>query len=262
MKANNIYKELKAIFVEWPIWFMLGTQDIKLRYRFSSIGPFWITINMAITVYSMSFLYSHLFKVKLEDYLPYLTSGIICWSFLSNLFIEGSNAFIEASNYIKNQEIFVSHFLMRLFLRNIIIFAHNLLVYLPIIFLFNIGISFKIVMIIPGLLLIGLNAVFWGTLLAVITTKYRDFGQIVNNLIQIAFFLTPIMWLPNLLPSEFQWLIHYNPLNQFLNLIRAPLMNTWIDLPNLYMVVLISFLGFILYGIVLRRYKNYIVFWL
>ncbi|PNL60048.1 ABC transporter permease, partial [Legionella anisa] len=94
LKANNIYKELKAIFVEWPIWFMLGTQDIKLRYRFSSIGPFWITINMAITVYSMSFLYSHLFKVKLEDYLPYLTSGIICWSFLSNLFIEGSNAFI------------------------------------------------------------------------------------------------------------------------------------------------------------------------
>ena len=259
---NNIFKEMRAIVAQWPIWFMLGTQDIKLKYRRSSIGPFWITISMAVTIYSMGFLYGHLFKVDLSAYFPYLASGLIGWSFISTLIIEGSNAFIEAENYIRNQETSMSLFMMRLILRNIIIFIHNLLAFIPILFMFHVGISFKVLLLIPGLCIVGLNAIFWGTLLAIIGTRYRDFAQIITSIIQVIFFLTPIMWLPTSLPPRFEWVTQYNPFNQFLNLIRKPMINQVVDLSNLLIVLCVSIVGFLLYFMFMKKYKHRIVFWL
>jgi ABC-type polysaccharide/polyol phosphate export permease len=259
---NTVVKELKAILAQWPIWFMLGTQDIKLRYRRSSIGPLWITISMAVTIYSMGFLYSHLFKVDLKTYFPYLASGIIAWSFISTLITEGSNIFIDSESYIRNQAIAMSLFMMRLVLRNVIIFFHNLLAFLPILFIFPAGFSWKLLLLIPGLLVIGLNAIFWGTLLAIFGTRYRDFSQIITSIIQVIFFLTPIMWLPNSLPARFQWVTQYNPFNQFLNVIRAPLIDQNITTPTVLMVTSVSILGFLLYALFIKKYKQRIVFWL
>jgi ABC-type polysaccharide/polyol phosphate export permease len=262
LNTRNIYEEIKAIFIDWPIWFMLGTQDIKLRYRCSSIGPFWIAINMAVTVCSMGFLYGHLFKINISEYFPFLTTGIIGWSFISTLILEGSNAFIESETYIKNQDTFISLFMMRLFLRNVIIFAHNLLVFIPLIFICNLGFSFKTLLIIPGLFIIGFNAITWGTFLSIITTRYRDFNQITSSIMQIVFFLTPVMWMPNLLPKQYQWLAIYNPFNQFLNLIRDPLLQNQVSSLTLMIVSLVSVLGFLLYAYFLNKYKYRIVFWL
>ena len=263
MHLNNRMKdEVNAIAKHWPIWLMLGSQDIKLRYRRSMIGPFWITISMVVTIYSLGFLYGHLFKVNLENYFPYLASGIIGWSFISVLLLESSNAFIEAENYIKNQDSYMSIFMMRLVLRNTIILMHNMLAFIPIIFIFHTGVSVKMLFLIPGVFLIGINAVCWGTLVGMIGTRYRDFTQIVSSFIQVVFFLTPVMWMPYLLPEKSQWIVAYNPFNQFLNLIRAPLMNEVIGLHNLMAVLFLSIIGFLLYACYLRKYKHCIVFWL
>lgn len=262
MNTKNIQEEIKSIYIDWQIWFMLGMQDIKLKYRCSSIGPFWITINMAVTVCCMGFLYGYLFKINIMEYFPFLTTGIIGWTFISTLVLEGANAFIEAESYIKNQATYASLFLMRLFLRNLIVFAHNLLVFIPIIFICNLGISFRTLMIIPGILIIGLNALTWGTVLSLISTRYRDFKQILTSLLQITFFLTPIMWMPNLLPEKVQWVVIYNPFNQLLNLIRAPLLNNMISSQTLLIMSVFSAVGIFLYVYFLNKFKNRIVFWL
>jgi ABC-type polysaccharide/polyol phosphate export permease len=244
------------------MWVMLGNQDIKLKYRRSTIGPFWITISMAVTIFSMGFLYGHLFKLNLQDYFPYLASGVIGWSFISTLILEGNNVFIEAESYIRNQDSFMSIFMMRLLLKNSVIFLHNMLVFIPIIFIYHTPISFKILLIIPGLAIIGINAICWGTLIAIIGTRYRDFQQIINSLIQVVFFLTPIMWTPNLLPEKYQWIVLYNPFNQLLNLIREPMMNHVIGLNNLVVVLTTTLIGFLLYACFIKKYKYRIVFWL
>ena len=214
MDLQNIREEIKAVFINWPIWLMLGMQDIKLRYRCSVIGPFWITINMAVTACCMGFLYGHLFKLDIVKYFPYLTSGIIGWAFISTLILDSSNAYIDAENYIKNQESFMTLFLMRTLLRNLVIFGHNLLVFIPILFICGIGISFKTLLIIPGLIILGFNALTWGTLLAIISTRYKDVIQIIASLIQVCFFMTPVMWMPMLLPEKYYWAVDYNPFNQ------------------------------------------------
>lgn len=259
---SNLLPEIKAIYQQWVVWFALGSQDIKLRYRRSVLGPLWITISMAITIYSMGFLYGKLFHIELEFYMPYLATGIIGWSFISSLLIESSQAFIESESYIRNQESYVSTFLMRLIVRNVLVFLHNLLVFIPIIIFFKIKVSYQILLIIPHVIVIIINAFFYGTVLAIIATRYRDFSQIISSLMQVIFFLTPVMWMTNALSNNVQWIVKYNPFYHFLNLIRAPLLVSNVAEHGWYMILSVTIFGFLLYGLLVSKYKDRIVFWL
>lgn len=259
---ESIISELKALVKQWSVWFILGNQDIKLRYRRSAIGPLWITLSMAVTVYTMGFLYGHLLKIKLDYYFPYLAAGVIGWSFISSLIIDCSNSFIESENYIKNQETYFMLFVMRLVFRNFIIFLHNLLVYVPIIFMYRAVLSFNLLLIIPGILLIAINAITWGTLVAIINTRFRDFAQIITSVIQVIFFATPIMWTPDMLPAQLRWIVHYNPFNQFLGLLREPLLGQTFNVHGLTIVFVVTLIGLIASNFALKVNKHRIVFWL
>jgi len=68
-KTSLAIKDFKEGISKRNIWWLLAYQDIKLRYRRSALGPFWITISMAITVYSMGFLYGHLAQDLLNIFL-------------------------------------------------------------------------------------------------------------------------------------------------------------------------------------------------
>src|SRR3989338_10164686 len=82
------WDDFKESLQHWRIWLMLAYQDIKLRYRRSVLGPFWITISMAVTVYSMGFLYSHLFHIELSQYYPFVVASMLAWSLISSVIIE------------------------------------------------------------------------------------------------------------------------------------------------------------------------------
>ena len=254
--------EIRAIFRHWLMWYFLGMQDIKLRYRRSTIGPFWITISMAVTVYTMGFLYGHLFKIQLEHYFPYLASGIITWSLISMILTESSLGFIEAENYIRNQETFPSVFIARIIFRNLVVFLHNIIVFIPIIFVFHLTFSADLLWLIPGFILIVLNGIFWGTLLGLFGTRYRDFPPILASIIQVAFFLTPIMWMPTALPTRYHWVTLYNPFNSILDFIRNPLINAPIAPATLIIAAIITLVGFLLYVMAINKSKHRLVFWL
>lgn len=86
---------------KWQTWLLLAYQDIKLRYRRSVLGPFWITISMAITVYSMGFLYAHLFHTAMEQYYPFLVAGMLTWAMISTSVSDLTDTFISSDGLIK-----------------------------------------------------------------------------------------------------------------------------------------------------------------
>ena len=254
--------EMRAIKNSWLIWYTLGFQDIQLRYRRSALGPLWLTLSTAIMIYSMGFLYGHLFKLDLKQYFPYLATGFICWSFIATLINESSTAYIDAANYIQNQECYYSVFMMRLILRNAVILFHNFLAFIPIALIFQTGIGFNSLLIFPGLFVICLNAFLWGSTIAVISTRYRDIEQIIGSVIQVVFFVTPIMWMPKLLPERVGWVFKYNPFAQFLTILRNPLLNQPIGMHAVAVVSVVTVVGFYLYVVSMNKYRDKIVFWL
>ena len=79
----DIDRDLLAGIRAWRLWTMLGWNDIRQRYRRSVLGPFWITISMAVFITLLGVIYSHIFKIELKTYLPYLSLGYIIWGFIA-----------------------------------------------------------------------------------------------------------------------------------------------------------------------------------
>lgn len=248
----------------WRIWYMLAYQDIKLRYNRSVLGPFWITLSMAITVYSMGYLYSHLFHMQLSEYFPYLVAGMLGWSLISTTVTDMVEAFSVNDSMLKQIKLPYSLYVHRVATRNILIFFHNLLVFVPVMIMFHdqVKIGLNLLLLIPGLFIIYLNSILYGLVFAMIGARYRDISQLIKSLIQIIFFITPIMWKPTILPPSKQFIAFMNPAYSLLELIRAPLIGYALTPINICMILFISFFGLIAsyYIFVSRRAR--IIYWL
>jgi lipopolysaccharide transport system permease protein len=121
-------KDIIDGLAKWRIWLTLAYQDVKLRYRRSILGPFWITISMAITTYSMGYLYGHLFHTDLQVYFPFLVSGMLSWGLISSLISDLTEAFSGSEGLIKQIKLPYSLYIHRVVTRNIIIFFQNIVV--------------------------------------------------------------------------------------------------------------------------------------
>jgi ABC-type polysaccharide/polyol phosphate export permease len=256
--------DLRAGLVNSHLWLMLGYHDIKLRYRRSVLGPFWITLSMAITVYSMGFLYGHLFHNNLAAYFPFLTAGMLTWALISTTIIEITEGFINAENLIKQIKLPYSIYVHRIVWRNVLVFFHNLIVIVPIIFIFreSVHVNLYTLLLLPHLVIFYINAFCYGLVLAVIGSRYRDLSQMIKSLVQVAFFMTPIMWNPSLLPENYQFYIVCNPFYDFVELLRTPLLGTGMFFMEYMVIALTTLLGLYLAISLFAKYRSRIVYWL
>ena len=86
----------------WRLAWALGWLDIRLRYRGSMLGPFWLTISTGVMVAALGVLYSTLFKIELRDYLPFLALSQVLWGFLAALVSEACTVFTDAEGVIRS----------------------------------------------------------------------------------------------------------------------------------------------------------------
>jgi ABC-type polysaccharide/polyol phosphate export permease len=249
---------------KWRVWLMLSYQDIQLRYRRSVLGPFWLTLSMAITVYSMGYLYGHLFHTDLEAYFPFLVSGMLTWALISTLITESTDAFTASDGLIKQIKLPYTLYIHQVVFRNITIFFHNIVVIIPILAIYHevAKINFYTLMLIPGLLIIYLNAFCYGLVLAIFGARYRDISQVIKSLIQVTFFVTPIMWNPNVLPAKDHYIVALNPFYAFVQVIRQPLIGAPPELSSFIMVGAITLIGIGICAFMFSKYRSRIIYWL
>jgi len=244
----------------WHLWGLLGWQDIRQRYRRSKIGPFWLTISMGVMVGAMGMLYAGLFKIDIADYLPFIALGFIVWGLISGLIIDGCAAFIGAEGIIKQVGLPLSVHVYRVVWRNLIVFAHNILIFFVVAVLFSIWPGWAGLLAVPGLALLCLNGVWAGLLLGLVSARFRDVPQIVASVVQVAFFLTPIIWKPSLLSGR-TVILDLNPFFHFLELVRAPLLGQVPDLASWLVTLGITVGGWLVTLVMYRRYRQRIAYW-
>ncbi len=242
------------------LWGMLGWQDIRRRYRRSRLGPFWITISMAVLVAVLGTLYGALLKVEAAEYVPFLALGFIVWSLISGLAAEGSGAFTEAAHIIREVSLPLSVHVYRVVWRNLIIFFHNIAIFVVVAILFSIWPGWPGLLVLPGLVLLCLNGMWIGLLLGIVSARFRDLPPIVESLMRIAFFVTPIIWTPSLLPDR-TTLLDLNPFFHVLELVRAPLLGQVPGLASWLMVSGITLGGGLVTFELFRRYRRRIAYW-
>lgn len=200
-------------------------QDIAQRYRRSRIGAFWLTINMGVLIGALGIVFGTLFRTPMQEYLPFICSGMIIWGFISSCLNEGCTSFISAEGIILQVRMPLFTHVLRTMLRNAIIFAHNLIIFPVLVVVLGAHVSGAVLLAIPGFLLVVLNLLWMMLVLGLICARYRDLTQVLQNLLQVLFYVTPIMWQPKTLPeSVSRYLFDLNPFFHLMTIVREPLL--------------------------------------
>ena len=242
---------------------MLGWQDIKQRYRRSKLGPFWLTISMGVMIGIMGIVFGQVLNASMENYFPFLATGIILWTLFSSSVMEGSSSFIEAQGMIRQLNLPLSLYPIRVIWRNIVICGHNIVI-LPLVFLvIGKGINLEIFWLIPGFLCFLWNMLWLTLLLGTICARFRDMPQIVSSLMQIFFYVTPIIWMPgSLSPRSTSLLVEPNPVYHLIQLARAPILGESPTALNWGVSITMAILGSCLALWFFGKYKKRIAYWL
>ena len=252
--------EIREIVKSWRIWLLLGWQDIRLRYRRSYLGPFWITLSMALMIYSMGLLYGGLFHMDLKTYFPFIAGGLLAWNLISTTVIEATNAFMESACYLKQIKLPHSTYILRILTRNYIIFFHNIIAILPLIFFLKIRVN--MFLLFGGLFITGLCCFSYGMIIAMLGARFRDVKQIIISVMQIIFLVTPIMWMPQMLPQRFRFAITYNPFQHLIEIVRSPIIGQTTSFQSIWIVLIGTVIGWVFMSWLLLRAKHRVVFWI
>lgn len=200
--------------------FILGSvkRDFQAKFQNSILGMFWILLNPLAMILVYTVVFSQLMKAKLPNaagpysYSIYLCMGILCWGLFAEIFSRSITLFLENANLLKKIKLPK--------------------VCLPVILVLNAWINFAIIFglfviflmitknfpgkiflsVIPIILVISLFAVSLGIGLGVLNVFYRDIGQISGVFLQFWFWLTPIVYSIEILPTKIQTVLQLNPM--------------------------------------------------
>lgn len=240
---------------------LLARNDLSLRYASSALGPFWITGQMFIFVLGLGFVFSGVFDTPIQDFLPYLAISLTFWAFISSCTTEATMSILDGDAFIKDRGVRPETFVIKVFIRNIYMLAHNIVVPIVIFLIFKKFSLTNIIMALPGFFLfITVSGLLMGPI-ALFTARFRDFRPIIESITQLGFLVTPIMWQPSAVAGR-TYIVDYNPLAVLLSLWREPILTG--QMASLYAWI---FGVFILVGVITLnrftvRYYRTCVFWI
>ncbi len=227
--GQAMWQDLTAMAGLWRLVGALAWMDIRLRYRGSWLGPFWLSLSTAVMVAALGVLYPLLLHLPAADYVPYLAVSLILWNALAQLVTDATGAFVQQEAVILAIRLPFSVHVARVLLRNLLALAHQGVVLIPVFLLFGTRPGATAWTILPALALWALDGFALILALGAVSARFRDIPPIMASVMQLAFFLTPVIWQAAQLGQAAQlrpaaiWLT-LNPLHAMLDILRAPLL--------------------------------------
>jgi lipopolysaccharide transport system permease protein len=245
------------------IGLMLGWQDIRQFYRRSVFGQLWITIGMAVTIAAIGIVFGTLFGTPLQVFLPYLASGMIMWALIAGILNDGNQAFIAAEGMIKQLPLPKIVYIVRVVWRNIIVSAHNIVIFPMVILIVGGSTSWAILLWPLGVLLAVISLSGLALVFGIVAARYRDLPQIVSAALTVAFYVTPVIWIRESIGDNelVNALVGFNPLSHILQVARLPLIGQYPTVENWTWVIASAIVFWTVGMMLFKRFEKRIAYW-
>lgn len=242
-------------------WMYLGWHEIVSKYRRTKLGPFWLIIVNLVTIFCFSVVGSLLFKIEIKLFLPHVACGLFVWAYVSSILIDSCNVFISQAYVMQNLNVNPMTFCLRLFVKNTLIFAHCLPVLFVMLLLLGHSLhlqSLLIFLILPIFLITSLSI---SLIFGILSARYRDISHMVQSLLTIFPFITPIMWKTEML-GNYAYVANLNPITHYIAIVRDPILGNPLPFMSYIATSIISTVLFIIALYLYNNFKHRIVFWL
>lgn len=256
--GGKIILFIKELYKNRSLIFSLANNDFKTKYAGSYLGIIWAFVQPIVTVLVYWFVFQvgfHAAPISDYPYVLWLIAGLIPWFFFSDAVVGGTNSLVEYSYLVKKvvfpistlpvvkiiTAIFV-HIFFILFM--VIIYGFN--GYMP---------DFYTIQILYYSFCMFFITVSISYFTCSVVVFFRDLGQIINILLQVGMWMTPIMWSDTMIPQNLRWIFKLNPMYYIVEGYRDSLIDKvwfWQNI-NLTLYFWILALGILATGVVLFR---------
>lgn len=239
-----LWRNFREIWIYRELGFFLIWRDLKLRYKQTVIGVGWALLQPFLQMVVFSIFFGRLVKVP-SDGVPYpvfVYAGLLPWTFFANV--------VNACNYavINNAGLIRKIYFPRLLIpisavgTGLVDFLLAFFMLIAIMLFYHMPLTWGMFGLIPLTVLLFLTGLGVGSLLAALAVAYRDVRHIVPFLVQIWFFITPVIYPATIISARFQLLLNLNPMAGIVTGFRAIILNQPLDYAGLYLAGVIGLL--------------------
>jgi len=225
-KSRLLRDSIRSLLL-YRVWFFIGMQDVKRRYGRSFIGPLWIFLNLGVFVGAIGFVYGVMFGQDLRAFLPYLMLGFVTWGLIFASLVDAGMVFVSAEGYIKQFSYPKQIYILRALVSSSMNFVMGLAAVVIVQILLGKFELFGWILAIPGVILLYMALIGHTTIFAYLGVAIRDLPHALASVLQVVFYLTPIVFPTSVLKShglEFVYLI--NPIYHLIDVVRQPILNS------------------------------------
>jgi ABC-type polysaccharide/polyol phosphate export permease len=255
----GFFTEFKDCLLDYKYWYHFSLINTKIKYRDTVIGPFWNIISQTILILAITFGYSSFFNnEKLIDFIYYTAIGLFIWIFAVNCLNDSTSILDNKKNIILEQNINIKSFIFELIFSNFIIYLHSFIIIFILFFISTIKINIYFLVSFLGLFIILINIIFLTYSIMVLSVIFKDVKKIIENLLIILFFSTPIIWSEELMNEKLRFILNFNPCYHLLNIFRNPSLNKINQeyFYSLFISVIISFMSIAFSYYIEKKYKK------
>jgi lipopolysaccharide transport system permease protein/teichoic acid transport system permease protein len=216
LKPTDMALFIKSLIRNRKIIIQMARDDFRNQFLGSFLGVFWAFVQPLVFVFALWFVFSlGLRQARADSPVPYvlwLMAGMFLWFFFSQSILGGTGAILESSYLVKNVKFQVSILPVIKILSALIV--HVIFIVLLLILYTANGIWptffwFQIIYYLAAtvILEIGLAWIF-----SSLTVFVKDVSQIVQIIVRIGFWLTPVFWSIDRMPQSVQFILKLNPM--------------------------------------------------
>jgi ABC-type polysaccharide/polyol phosphate export permease len=214
--------DLRASIRMLPVALIFAWGDTKARYRRSVLGPFWIVLGTAIGVAGLGYVWSAVLKVDRASFVPSITIGLVVWQFIGGVIGDAPTVLVRSSQTIRNIRTPYLFFCFQSILRQLVNLAHNAIVVIVVLAVYQHDWNWRYLLVVPGLILVIVNLAWMAIIGAILGARFRDLDPLVAATMPLLFFISPVIFRQDQLPAG-DWILNGNLLAHFIRAIRDPL---------------------------------------
>lgn len=243
------------------IW-ALALKDLKIRYKRSFLGFLWALLNPLLLMLVLTAVFSKIMLVNIPHYAVFLLSVLLPWTFFAQTLSYAAESIVGNADLLKKVSLPKLVFPAAALVSNMINLLLSLIP-LALIILFVRAPFYATWLLLPvpllALTIFTLGASFF---FAAANVYYRDIAHILQILLQAWFYLTPIIYAPDMFPARWTWIFKLNPVSFALNDVRWAVY--YGRLPRLQSIVasfVCAFVSLVIGYTIFRKYQDQFVFY-
>jgi ABC-2 type transport system permease protein len=213
--------EIKEAWRYRDLVVFLVRRDITARYKRSVLGVAWTMLNPLGMMIVLSIVFSNLFKITTAGYPAYVLSGLIAWTFFSQTSSNAINVLVWGGDLLQRIYIPRSTFAISAICTGLVNLILSMVPLIAVMLVIRVPIPVTILLSPLAMILLGLFSLGFGLLISTIGIYFADVVEMYAIVLMAWMYMTPIIYPLDILPSNIQGLLQFNPLVHLIGLFRS-----------------------------------------